>query len=313
MGYCRSFCLFTLLLVITSCGKKVKIEHTTTLSHYSSGSAIEYLNGNLYLVGDDMAYVLVMDSAFNAIDTIPVIDSTQSPIPKKIKPDLEAATTVRHNGADALLLISSGSLDPYRNNAWLIDPVSKHKTTYDLLPFYSRLKAQGLKDLNIEGATAINNLIILSARGNKTNPLNHLIVTSVGFWNEQATAPISIKTVRAGKADGKEFSGVSGLAYSAASDCLVLTVSTENTTNSYDDGTIGKSYLWLVNNISKRLAAAAIEPDKIIDLEAADSRFRGQKIEAACVVHETTAEMKLALSADNDNGKTGLFMVVIQK
>jgi len=298
---------------MATCGKEVKIENTTTLSHYASGSTMEYIDGKLYLAGDDMGYLLVMDTDFNTIDSVTIIDFVQSPVPKKTKPDLEAAARVKQDGADALLLISSGSLDSYRNNAWLVSPASKQKTTFDLLPFYSRLKARGLRDLNIEGAAAIDNIIILSARGNKTYPLNHLIFTSNGFWAEPDTAPISIKTVNTGKPGGNSFSGVSGLAYSAASDCLILTASTENTTNSYDDGTIGKSYLWLVNNISQKLTADVIVPDRIIDLEGADCGFLGQKIEAVSVLSETQSEMKLALAADNDNGQTRLFMVIIQK
>ena len=60
---------------------------------------------------------------------------------------------------------------------------------------------------------------------------------------------------------------------------LIMTVSTEDTKNNYDDGAIGKSYLWIINNISTKLNNKTIKRDRVIDLEYIDSRFKGQKIE----------------------------------
>ena len=288
------------------------LEKIVTLNDYASGSAMAYINGSLYLAGDNMAYVLVLDTDFDNIDTITIIDAVQSPMPKLTKPDIEAATTVVVDGTELLLLISSGSLDPYRNNAWLVNTKNKQKTCYDLGPFYARLKAQGITVLNIEGATTINDTIILAARGSNSTPVNHLISTTVGFWNDPATAPIDIKTMSTRQNAGA-FGGVSGLVYSAASDRLLLTVSTENTANSFDDGEIGKSYLWIVNDLSSKIAGDVIAPDRIIDLEAADRRFHKQKIETACILSETESEMLLALAADNDDGTTVLFRLSIQK
>jgi hypothetical protein len=127
---------------------------------------------------------LVLDNLFNTVDTITIIDSVQSPIPKATKPDIEAATKVYNDDAEALLLISSGSLDPYRNNAWLINTTTRQKTLHNLQPFYSRLKALGLTDLNIEGATTIKDTFILAARGNNATRVNQLIFTSLRFWTE---------------------------------------------------------------------------------------------------------------------------------
>lgn len=313
IGYCRSFCLFILLMSAISCNKKVTLDKIVKLNTYSAGSALVKIGDKLYLVGDDMGYVLVLDQSLNILDSIVLIDSAHNPIPKPTKPDLEAATVVQYNGADALLAIGSGSLDPYRNRAWLVNVTNKQPVEIDLSPFYTRLKALGLRDLNIEGCTTAKDMIVLSARGNKTDPVNHLIFTSARFWERQATAPISISTVSNGIVAGSSFSGVSGLEYSTQSDCLLLTLSTEETKNSYDDGTIGKSYIWLIRDISKKTKSGDIRPDRIYDLQEADSRFKGQKIETACIISETPQEMHLALSADNDDDKTVLFLITLQK
>jgi hypothetical protein len=308
--YCCNLCLFALLLSIASCGNKLKLEKTTFLRDYSSGSAMVNINGKLYLVGDNMSYLLVLDTAFNVVDSIKIVESTENPLPKKIKPDCEAAMVIRQNGTDMLLVISSGSADEHRNNAWLIDVNTKQKTTIDLGPFYNRLKASGVPGVNIEGAVLVKDAVILCNRGNNSTPVNNLIFTTPQLWTDPATAPINVTTIGNGKT--KPFNGTSDIAYSAMFDCLIFAIATEDTKNAYDDGTIGKSYLWFVDNISRK-KTSTIAPDRIIDLEAADKKFHGQKIEAVCILSETPTEMVLALSADNDVPSTTLFKVVIQK
>jgi hypothetical protein len=141
---------------------------------------------------------------------------------------------------------------------------------------------------------------------------NYLILTSHKFWQDQLNAPITL--VRMGiNTDSSLFSGVSGLAYSQKSDALLLTVSTEETTSTFEDGAIGKSYLWIVRNISSKRNWKAINPDRVIDLTALDRAFSGQKIESVTVMKETKKFWHLVLAADNDNGSSTLFKVVVEK
>ena len=285
------------------------LEQVTILNNFSAGSAMALFDGSLYLAGDNMGHVLVLNDNFEQTNAIPLIQMSQRPIPKATKPDIEAAVVVHHDGSDKLLFIGSGSHSPYRGNAWLIAPDGK-KALIDLSTFYNRLKALGLQELNIEGAAAIPGHMLLSNRGNKSNPQNQLIITSPHFWVEQATAAIDIR--RLGPPQGAaSFSGVSGMDYSALSDSLLLTVSTEDTSDTYTDGAIGKSYLWIVNNISGYNENTPILPHRIIDLEAEDNQFKGQKIETVCILHETSTEMTLALAADNDTHHTVLFKVLL--
>ena len=113
--------------------------------------------------------------------------------------------------------------------------------------------------------------------------------------------------------DTGSFSGVSGLDYSDRSDRLFLTVSTENTYSSFADGTIGKSYLWIIDNISSKRRLAAINPNRIIDLESIDKRFEGHKIESVCIFAETKRLYRLALVADDDTGTSILFTLTLKK
>lgn len=305
--------LFCFTLLISSCGSKTPfLKEEKKLTHYPSASGIEFYNKQLYVIGDDATHLLVLDSVLNALDSIQLYNATEKRIPKNSKPDLEAITAIRYNDSIRLLLTGSGSLSPFRNTAWLIDPVTKQKTNFSLDTFYKRLKNQGLNELNIEGGSSFLNTVVLANRGHNAFPKNHLIFTSSGFWNNQTTAAINIIKIGSSE-DSTNFQGVSGLAYARRSDKLILTVSTEATSSVYEDGAIGKSYLWIVDNISSKRRWKAINPNRIIDLEKADARFKGQKIESACIMKETRDYIHLALVADNDDGSSMLFKLIIEK
>ncbi|HQV60518.1 MAG TPA: hypothetical protein PLO70_06440 [Chitinophagaceae bacterium] len=301
--------LLLLSFFFISCSKKHKLQETIQLPHYPSSSGISYFKKQIYITGDDAKHLLILDSNYLIKDSVTLYSHTEYKIPKATKPDLECVTITATN---KLLILGSGSSIPYRNTGWLIDPVTKQKDSLRLDTFYRRLKNNGLEEINIEGVCAIPGNIILSNRGNKTNRKNFLVLTRKDFWINQTDAPVTLIRVGA-NTDSTVFNGVSGLDYSNKSDRLLLTVSTEDTRNSIDDGTIGKSYLWIVENISAKKRWKAINPDKIIDLEDVDDRFKGQKVESVCILAESDNSITLLLAADNDNGSSTLFRVIISK
>jgi hypothetical protein len=303
------YCLFIILYFLASCGSNNMLKEIKKLDHYPSASGIEYFNKQFYIIGDDANDLLILDSNLNPIDSINLYSFTEKRIPKKLKADLEAITVTKDN---KLLIAGSGSLSPYRNTAWLIDPVTKQKDSIRLDTFYQRLIPNGIQEINIEGICAIPGSIILTNRGSKGYPKNYLILTSDDFWTDQANAPISLILVGS-STDSSLFNGVSGLAYSKQSDRLILTVSTEDTRNSMDDGTIGKSYLWIIENITSKKKWKAVNPDKIIELEKIDPKFKGQKIESVCITKETKNFLHLVLAADNDDGSSSLFKLIAEK
>ncbi len=304
---------FIVFIFLTeSCSSHFTFKKSKLLNDYPSGSGITYFNNRIYLIGDDAGNLLMMDTAFNITDSVQLLESQQKRISKELKPDLEAATVITVNNSPEILLVGSGSLAPYRNTGWLINPVNKQKTLLALNQFYNRLKAEGIDALNIEGVTAIPAGIVLSSRGNKTLRANYLIFTSNAFWKNQESAAVKIIKVGSNN-DTAFFSGVSGLEYSKLSDQLLLTVSTENTYNTIDDGDIGKSYLWIINNISAKKNISAVNPNKIIDLEKLDERFKGHKIESVCIIAETKKEMELVFVADDDKGSSNLFKLVLKQ
>lgn len=299
-----------IIVIFCSCSNDNNVlKKINLLPHYPSASGVEYLNNHVYIIGDDAKYILILDSILAIKDSIALYSFPETKIPKATKPDIESITITADN---KLLLLGSGSLIPYRNAGWLIDPISKQKDSLRLDSFYNRLKANGIDEINIEGLCHIPGYMAITNRGNKSYRKNMLIITKKDFWTNQSNAPISL--IRLGiNTDSTVFNGVSGLAYSAKTDKLLITVSTEDTRNNIDDGTIGKSYLWIVDNISAKKKWKAINPNTIIDLEEIDPRFKGQKIESVCILQEDENSFMLLLAADNDNGSSTLFTLSLSK
>ena len=107
------------MLFLFSCSKKEKAQPVVMkiLPDYPSASAVEYQDGELYIMGDDATKLLVLDTNLNIIDSISIIQYTGNSIPKNIKPDLEASALI----SNTLILFGSGSLVPYRNSGRILD------------------------------------------------------------------------------------------------------------------------------------------------------------------------------------------------
>ena len=297
--------------LLYACESNNILKETRVLS-YPSASAIEKYEGRFHIMGDDAHSLLVVDSTLAVADSVKLFPGEEKRIPKAIKPDLEAMTVIYAGPESLLLMIGSGSLVPFRNLA-----ITYHFRTgvYDSIrldSFYAGIRDLGIKELNIEGIASLPQGLVLANRGHLAYPKNHLIFTSFSVLSGRSQGPINVIPL-GGNADSSNFSGVSGLTYSRKSDGLVLSVSTESTTNALDDGAIGKSYLWIIRNISSKRNWKAVNPDRIIDLEAVDERFRGQKIESVCIDRETADFFHLVLVADNDDGQSTIFRVVIEK
>jgi len=307
----RLIALFFFCCIIYSCGNRqpVNLQAVKAFDNYPSGSALEYMGNRLYLMGDDAGYMLILDTAFNQVDTLLFTTTAEKRIPKDIKKDPEALAVIRYNGVPYLFLAGSGSGE-HRNDSWLIDPVSRQKTVIPLDTFSNRLKQAGIRDLNVEGVTAGPTGIIIGCRGNNAYPQNHLVFTSMDFFAHQADAPVSITRVGV-QTDTAVFAGLSGLEYAPVADYLLITLSTENTASVTADGAIGKSYLWLVKDISAKQGYAGINPNTIIDLQTVDKRFEKQKIESVCVFDEKHRRMNLVMVSDDDAGHSSLFRLQV--
>jgi hypothetical protein len=283
------------------------------LNKFPSGSAINYYNGKLYLIGDDANNLLVLNMDYGEIDSIKLFDYSEKRIPKAEKADFETAVLVDVNDKTHLLILGSAS-GKEREKGMLIplaDDNLAEPQTFSNAVFIKRVKMTGITEINVEGATCIEDYLILSNRGNNANRENHLIITEKDFWTRQNEAAFSVLPVVI-PFSTKEFPGISELCYVASKDILLFTMSSEATDNAYDDGVIGDSYIGWVNDISRKLAGPDIMLDGLINLSEVNEDFKGEKIEGVCVESASDSELMLHLIADNDLGESRLFNVRLE-
>lgn len=278
------------------------------LTDYPSGSSIDYYNNHLYVIGDDANQLLVLDTNYGEINTIPFFSYEEKRIPKAKKADLETAVILDVDGEKCLLALGSAATKE-REMGVLLTLGNNTVKHISYTSFVKRL--QQIPEINIEGATIAGSHLILANRGNEQKPYNHLITTTPDFWTRQEDAPISIsKLIIPFKLTG--FAGVSELCYVEQDDVLLVILSSEATANAYDDGVIGDSYIGWVRNISEKLNKGDISLDGIVNLSDADPAFKGEKLEGACVSAVTDNGWYLHLVSDNDQGQSKLFHVRIK-
>ncbi|HEY9258150.1 DUF6929 family protein [Chitinophaga sp.] len=308
----------------------ITLLRTLLLHDFPSASAVEYFDGKLYLIGDDATCILVLDSNYRVVKSIPIADAPGPRMAKTEKPDFEASALIRWRGASYLL--ASGSLATEKRRQLLLVPLevegattapSNNPAVVSATPlsthlqrinypdtFVPQLLATGIRELNIEGATVIGNTLLLSNRGNDAYPVNQLILIANGFWESEQLPPFSVLPLTLLTPTGA-FAGVSELCYVPEKDWLLCTLSSEATTNAYDDGAIGDSYIGWITDISQKLTHTTLAIDGWLNLAAADAVFKMEKIEGICVERITEDTLVLHLVSDNDGGESRLFKVAL--
>jgi hypothetical protein len=287
---------------------KVKLQEFREIDDFPSGSGIEYFNEKLYVIGDDAKDIMVLDKKWRKETSIPLFDSAELRIPKKIKADLEASTIIELNKIPRLLVLGSGST-LNRNRAILVNLDDHYKEEMDITGFYNRIK-DNLDHVNIESAAVILGKLLLGNRGNLGSPENNIIVTDMDFWKHPEQAEWNKVIFKMPEEFPRDkMLGLSGMTYSHKNDWLICTMSTESTTNAYDDGAIGDSYLAIVENASRKIFRKKMNVNEVINLSEVDEAFKGYKIESATILSEKDGRLKMHLVADNDTGKTYLFRI----
>lgn len=287
----------------------LSLQSSTVFPDIPSASGIEYHNGHFYIAGDDACCIYCLDDNFALVRATPIPGPEQYRIAKREKKDWESLAIVETDGRKVLLLLGSGSLSPQRDYAAIWDFGQESPSLLDLGPFYTQLRKDGLTELNIEGATTFGKGILLGSRGHKQHPHNTLVYSPAAeIWKSQSALHYS-ELLLPEEATG--FTGISGLAWWEEKDCLFFTASSEDTANVYDDGSIGESRVGLIRNASSALLQSTIQPDEWIKLEEIAPVFMKKKIESICV-RETGNTPELILVADNDDGSSHLFRLLMK-
>lgn len=288
---------------------KLELLKSLTLPDFPSGSSINFYDNKLFLIGDDASHILVLDMNYQKVDAIHLFDSPTKRISKQEKADFETSAIVSTEGKDYLVVLGSGSR---KNRTSMIRIHLQPEWSFESFnyrDFLKRLKEQ-IEDINIEAATMIGSKFMLGNRGNTEYPKNYIIATDIDFWQRQQEAVISISELEL-TIKSETFIGISELFYVESQDLLFFTLSSEITSNSYDDGAIGDSYIGWINSITHKINQAHLKLDGMINLIDVAEEFKGEKIEGV-VACENGSEFILHLISDNDQGESKLFKVGVR-
>ncbi len=277
----------------------------------ASASSIQYYKGLTYVIGDDSPFMLVVgDDAFSKFRKVQLINNNGNRIPKPDKPDFEASVIIE--GAAPRMLIIGSASTPVREKMLLLqmDDLSRREEISSKV-FVDRIRQMGISEVNIEAAGNITGAgkIILSSRGNTSNPVNKIVITDKDFYKKQGEA--ELRVVEIVLPETGAYAGVSDFCYWPKEDMLFFTATTEDTTNAYDDGVIGDSYLGWIENISTKLSGDIFMPNAFYNLCELDKSFKGQKIEGVCI-RQFSPALSLLLAADSDKEESsGLWEVEV--
>ena len=272
--------------------------HKTELD-YPSGSTICFMNDLFYIMGDDASEILILNDKLVEVERVPLFPKNENiRIPKATKADIEASVVIRQNGIDCILFLGSGSVSPHRDYAYLFEPESKNIRRIDFSDFYDQLRNQ-FAHLNIEAATMLGKSLALGIRANRSNPDNYIALAIPGKFTPEFQRKVLLKLP-------VEHTGISGMDYDGDRDILFITFSSENTSNSYDDGEIGESYLAIIQEAADQIQKSELYISSLIKLSDLGPEFKFQKVEAVSL---TGDNRQLLMVADNDQGNTNLFRI----
>ncbi len=266
---------------------------------YPSGSTICLMNDLFYIMGDDASDILILNNKLVEVERVPLFPKDENiRIPKANKADIEASVVIRQNGSEGILFLGSGSVSPHRDHAYLFEPESKSIRRVDFSDFYDQLRNQ-FAQLNIEAATMLGNSLALGIRANRSYPDNYIVLAIPGKISPEFRRKVLLKLP-------VEHAGISGMEYDGVQDILFITFSSESTTNSYDDGEIGESYLAIIQDAADQIQKNELYISSLSKLSDLGTEFKFQKVEAVSL---TGDNRQLLLVADNDQGNTNLFRI----
>ncbi len=273
------------------------LKKSILLKDISSGSAMEYINGNLFICGDDASFLFKTDTDGKILQKIKIYDwEKEARIPKPLKPDFEAMANV----GDEILLFGSGSLAP-RNVLVKVNIKTEAIKSFSLHEFYEELKYETqLKsdDFNIEGAAVYKDQLLLLNRGD--NSIFTISLNEFFAFVENGEELLEIKNVKyhLPTIDGY-VAGFSGAC--VLEDDLIFSASLEKTSDWINDGEILGSFIGLIHLCENS--------NEVVDcVRVTDS----EKIEGLCVVQKKGKSIELKAICDNDNGASTLLEIEIR-
>ncbi len=277
----------------------------------AAASGIAGAHGRLFVVGDDLLTLSVLDSEGGSLGKITLFEGELPEAHaerKRRKPDLEALTLL---GPGLLLALGSGSRETRaRGAAVRLEPGADgwrraSIRAIDLGPLYRALAAD-LPHLNIEGAAAVGPVLRLLQRGNgasRRSAVVDLDLAGVRAAIEEGR-PLDERLVRAIlPAHLGDLGGVP-LGFTDASPTgdgrLVFTAAAEDTEDAYEDGACAGSAIGLLG------PAAEVEW-----LDRVDLPLKLEGVHATRGADGSSLELLLVSDADDPSVRSPLLGATI--
>lgn len=284
--------------------QEVKVLKTTPLPHYSSASAIEYFHNSIYVIGDDAPDMMVLSKEHKPKQKVRIYGCKDARIDKNFKADLESVVLVNKGRQNFLVGLGSFST-PNRNQVLVYQPQTVAAKGPRLRTFTVDFSSLNLAHKNIEGAAWVSGKIILGNRANNQSKDNYLILSD---FDENAGISLEKnKLIKLEFPKSEKVIGLSGLNYIPQKDVLIITASTENVNDAYNDGEIEDSYIGYIEDISKKLENETIALDRLFKVANFLGNDKHFKIESVAVETVNGNDVVMHLAADNDDGKSTLF------
>ncbi len=155
----------------------IKIINHHYFNNLPSASGVELYDSSLYLVADDLPWLIQMNYEGDVINKYPVSGITtieNGRTPKSIKADFESMAFVKINQKDYFLIFSSGSKKVKRDTVSLFSLESKTVVAQkNLRSWFETIKNKSgmaaTDEINIEGSAVVNGKIYLTPITDENN------------------------------------------------------------------------------------------------------------------------------------------------
>ena len=289
----------------------IRITDVYVTNAVASGSGIAVQNDSAFIIGDDVNYMAVLNIKNRGTANIPFdTNATADRIPKPNKHDLESCTLAEINNQTYLLAFGSGGISPMRDSLF---GLNRTNAGQDFKVSLNRLylaisQRAGLQkgELNIEGATIAGKNLLLFNRGK-----NFIVVIpwdEMGGFIAQADSGHvpSFKIIHVQLPVINNFQvGFSG-ACTIDEDHILFTASLEETTDYIQDGAVKGSYIGIIelhNDSAPIKNFAQLKDDKgnvVLD-----------KLESIDIIEKSSSSIQAIAVADNDDGASKIFRIMI--
>lgn len=307
---------FIITVLTTGCNMKdarfdVLITENYVVDSMSSGSAIAVDGDSVYIIGDDVNYLAVLNIKDRSTKRI-MFNATASSerVSKPLKHDFESCVTGKINDRNYLVAFGSGGISPMRDSVFAFDAVSGKNFISSLGSFYKAVSAKaGLNSggLNFEGAALCGKRLLLFNRGKNficVVPWDQM--TDYIFHTDTVIPSFVIIPVQLPVVNGFQV-GFSG-ACTLDEHSVVFTASLEETTNFIDDGEVKGSYIGILDLHNETATIT-----QFTQLRDERNSIVLDKLESVDIIKQTDSSITAIAVADNDNGSSKIFMLEISR